>query len=180
MAKLKILTVPNPLLRQKSKPVGKTDSQIRQLADQMREFIKKGESGGRLGVGLSAPQIGVLLRIIIVWSAGSRKFLTMINPEIVWASKRTHLGVSGRNNPFEGCLSVPGIWGKVRRFSVIKIRYQTPAGQIVIRKFRGLTGVVVQHETDHLDGILFIDRVLGQKGKLYRYDKTKNRFLWVG
>lgn len=171
--KFKILTVPNPFLRQKSKPVAKIDNRIRQLVAQMREFIRKGESNRKKGVGLSAPQIGQLLRIIMVWSAGSQKFLAMVNPEIIWRSKRTRLGL-------EGCLSVPGIWGKVRRFSVIKIRYQTPAGQIVIRKFRGLTGVVVQHETDHLDGILFIDRVLGQKGKLYRYDKTKNRFLWVG
>lgn len=170
MAKFKILTVPNPLLRQKSKPVVKIDSQTRQLADQMLEFIKKGKSGGRMGVGLSAPQIGQLLRFILVWSAGSGKFLTMINPEIVWTSKRTRPGL-------EGCLSVPGVWGKVRRFSVVKVRYLTPAGSRVIKKFKGLTGVVVQHETDHLDGILFIDRVLAQKGQLYQYDKTKNRFL---
>lgn len=170
--KLKILTVPNPLLRQKSKPVAKIDQQIRQLAAQMLEFIKKGASGGRVGVGLSAPQIGQPVRLILVWSAGSGKFLTMINPEIIWASRRTHLGVAGRQNPFEGCLSVPKIWGKVRRFSVVKVRYQTPTGQPVVRKFKGFTGVVVQHETDHLDGVLFTDRVLEQRGKLYHMAKN--------
>ena len=177
MAKLKILTVPHPLLRQKSWPVAKINGSVSQLANQMLEFIKKGEGGGRVGVGLSAPQIGQLVRLILVWSAGSGKFLTMINPEIIWTSKRTHLGVAGRKNPFEGCLSVPKIWGKVRRFSVVKVRYQTPTGQTVIRKFKGFTGVVVQHETDHLDGILFTDRLLAQKGSLYQYDKTKNRFF---
>lgn len=163
---LKILTIPNPILRKKSKPVKKITPEIKNLVGEMMQFLKKGTEGKATGIGLSAPQIGQLLRIIVIWSKHSRKFLTMINPEIIWKSKRTKLGVPGSKNPYEGCLSVPGVWGKVQRFSVIKIRYQTPANQIVIRRFKGLSGVIVQHEVDHLAGILFIDRIQEQGGQI--------------
>lgn len=171
MAKFKILTVPNPLLRQKSVMVDPKNQAIKRLARELMTFLKNGPEGKSLGVGLSAPQIGKLLRIIIVYSPGSRKFLPMINPEILWQSKRTRLGVIGTKNPYEGCLSVPGIWSKVRRHSIIKVFYQTPNGSLVFRKFRGLTGVIIQHEVDHLNGILFTDRVAEQKGKFFKIEK---------
>lgn len=169
---LKILTVPNPILHQKSKPVRKIDNEIRRLVEEMATFLKdvkevKGPKGKAKGIGLSAPQVSKLLKIILVWSKGSRRFLPMINPQITWKSRRTRLGVPQRKNPYEGCLSVPGVWGKVRRHSVVKINYQTPKGQPVIRKFKGLTGVIVQHEVDHLNGILFIDRIKQQGGKIF-------------
>lgn len=157
---LRILTVPNPILKQKSKPVKKIDREIRRLVEEMVILLKGGKE-----VGLSAPQVGQLLRIIVVWSKASRRFLPMINPEIIWKSRRTRLGLPGRKNP-EGCLSVPGVWGKVRRHSVVKVLYQTPKGQPVVRKFKGLTGVIVQHEIDHLDGILFTQRIAEQGGKI--------------
>ena len=159
---LKILTIPNPILRKKSKPVASITPEIKNLVEEMTLFLKKGAEGKTTGVGLSAPQIGQLLRIIIVWSKASRQFLAMINPKIIWKSRRMKLGMAGKN-PYEGCLSVPGIWGKVRRHSVVKVHYLTPAGAVVIRKFKGLTGVIVQHEIDHLNGILFIDRIAQQK-----------------
>ncbi len=169
----KILTVPNPILRQKSVSVKKIDPEIKNLVARAVQFLKTGAEGKQMGLGLSAPQVGQLLRIIIVWSKSSRRFLPMINPKIIWHSKRSRLGVPESKNPYEGCLSVPNIWGKVRRHSVIKVLYQTPANQRVIRKFRGLTGVVIQHEIDHLEGILFIDRILEQKGRLYKLEKDK-------
>jgi len=162
---LKVLTLPNPILRQKSKPVGKIDTQIKKLVKGMIKTLRP-QPRRLIGVGLAAPQVGKSLRIIVVWSRRSRKFLPMINPKIVWRSKRTHLGVPEGQSPYEGCLSVPGIWGKVRRYSVIKVRYQNLAGTEVIRKFRGFTGVVIQHEIDHLNGILFIDRIKEQKGEI--------------
>lgn len=173
MAIQKILTVPNPILRQKSKPVGKIDKKIKNLVAQMVQFLKTGAKGKRIGVGLSAPQVSQLLRIIVVWSKSSRRFLPIINPELLWQSKRTRLGVPESKNPYEGCLSVPDVWGKVRRHSVIKILYKTPTGQPVIRKFKGPAGVIIQHELDHLNGILFIDRILAQKGKLYKLGRKK-------
>lgn len=168
-----IITVPNPLLRQKSKevnpPVG-GDKKIFDLIKQLEETATKKE--GVKGVGLSAVQIGTLKRIFIAWSEKSHKFLTFINPKIVWQSKRLILGTP-RANKLEGCLSVPGIWGLVKRHQVIKMRYQTPNGQIVTRKFRGFLGVICQHEYDHLEGILFTDRILEQKGKLYEIKKDE-------
>lgn len=171
---INIITVPDPLLRKKSKevnsPVG-GDNKVFALIKQLEEMATKKE--GVKGVGLSAVQIGILKRIFIAYSDKSHKFLTFINPKIVWQSKRMITGVAGSNNKLEGCLSVPGIWGIVKRHQVIKLRYQTSNGQIVTRKFRGFLGVICQHEYDHLEGILFTDRVLEQKNKLFELKKDE-------
>lgn len=171
MAVQKIITLPNPILRQKSKPVQKIDKRVHQIIQNLHETLSDEQSPK--GVGLAAPQIGNLVRICLVYSKSSRKLLTLINPEIIWQSKRISKGVPDSKNPYEGCLSVPGIWGAVERHKQIKVRYLTPNNQTVIRKFSGLTGVVAQHEIDHLNGILFIDRILKQHGKLYRTEKNK-------
>lgn len=169
---LKIVTVPNPLLRQRAKKV-KINQETLALIEEMNKFIlgQEGKSSVR-GIGLAAPQVGESKRVFLAYSLPSKKFLIFINPEIVWKSRRMLLGFPSKNK-FEGCLSVPGIWGLVKRHQVIKIRYQTPSGQTVIRKFKGSLGAICQHEYDHLEGILFTDRVLEQKGKLYRLEKDK-------
>lgn len=168
----KVLTVPDPFLRQKAKKVV-INSETLGLIREMEKFIRTNEEKkGLRGVGLAAPQIGESKRIFLAYSQKSRKFLIFINPEIVWKSKRTILGIPMANK-FEGCLSVPGIWGLVRRHQVIKIRYQTPSGQISTRKFKGFLGVICQHEYDHLDGILFTDRIMEQKGKLFELKKDR-------
>jgi len=169
---LEILTFPNPLLRQKAKEVAPTNPEIQKLAWQMKEFLAHGNKSKSLGVGLSAPQIGQAKRIIVVYSKDSRQYLTMLNPQILWCSKRTRLGIPSKN-PYEGCLSLPGLWGKVRRHSVVKVLYQTIQGVKVIRNFRGFTGIIIQHEIDHLEGILFIDRIREQKGQLYKLEKDR-------
>jgi len=168
---LKIITIPNPILRQKAKKVAKIGPSTKQLIEEMVDFLKTDQpKKGPKGVGLAAPQIGLSIRIVVIWSKPSHQFLPMINPEIIWCSKRTSLNVAKSKNPYEGCLSVPGVWGQVRRHSVIKLAYQTPKGQKVIRKFKGLTGVIIQHEVDHLKGILFIDRIIKQKGKIIKQE----------
>lgn len=172
MAIQKILTVPNPLLRQKSKPVKKIDKKVRRIIQNLHETLSSRGQNPK-GVGLAAPQIGKQVRICLVYSKSSHKLLTLINPEIIWKSKRMTISVPGSKNPYEGCLSVPGYWGQVKRHKQVKVRYLTPQNQVVTRKFSGFTGVVAQHEIDHLDGILFIDRVLVQKGKLYKIEKNK-------
>lgn len=175
MAVQKILTLPNPILRQQARPITAINQKVLGVLENLKETLITAENPK--GVGLAAPQIGQSLRIILVWSSGSRRFLTMINPQIIWHSRRTRLGLPESKKSlqaYEGCLSVPGVWGKVRRFSVIKVRWQTPTRKMVIRRFRGFTGVVVQHEIDHLDGILFIDHILQQKGKIYRVEKDKD------
>lgn len=180
MRMLEILTLPNPLLRQKSKTVVAIDEKVLRLLKEMAVFLKNESTDKNQprGIGLAAPQVGYSMRIILIWSSESRKILPMINPQIIWKSKRTKLGIPGSKKSlpagrqaFEGCLSVPGVWGKVRRHSVIKVCYQTPNNQLVIRRFRKLTGVVIQHEIDHLDGILFVDRIIQQKGKIFEQPK---------
>ncbi len=167
---LKVITVPNPLLRQKSKKVGKIDKKIPKLIKDLEKTATKKE--GLRGVGLSAVQVGIPKRVFIAYSEKSRKFLAFVNPEIVWQSKRMLLGIP-RPNKLEGCLSVPGIWGLVKRHQAIKVRYLTPAGKNMVRKFSGFMGIIVQHEFDHIQGILFVDRVLKQKGKLYELKKDQ-------
>ena len=162
---LKIFTLPNPILRQKAKPVGKINSEVKKLVGEMIKTLRPAPRK-LTGVGLAAPQVGKSLRIIVVWSRHSRKFLPMINPKIIWRSKRTRLGIPESKNPYEGCLSVPGVWGKVRRHSTVKVRYQNLAGTEIVRKFRGFTSFVLQHEIDHLEGILFVDRIKEQKGEI--------------
>lgn len=173
MAKLKIVTIPNPILKERAKKVEKIDNEIQQLVKDMINYLKTGPEGKRVGVGLAAPQIGRSLRIIVIWSKRSRQILPMINPEIIWESKRTKLGVQESRNPLEGCLSVPEFWGLVRRFTKIKVKYTTPKNQTITRRFSGFTSVVVQHEIDHLNGILFVDRIKEQKGKLYKVAKDE-------
>lgn len=170
---LKIVTVPNKILTTPSKPVKKITPKLKKLIQEMIKLLSKGERGKPLGVGLSAPQVGHLLRVFIAYSKKSRRYLTFINPKILWRSKRKVLGVPDSKNQFEGCLSIPGVWGKVRRHKKIKLFYQTLKGTPVIRKFSGFLGVVIQHEYDHLEGTLFVQRVLEQNGKLYKIEKDE-------
>jgi len=170
---LKIITVPNKILTIPSKPVAKIDRQVKKLAKEMVKFLSKGDKGKPLGVGLSACQVNQPLRLFIAYSQKSRRYLTFINPKILWFSKRKILGVPERKNPYEGCLSLPGVWGKVWRHQKIKVSYTTLKGIQVIRKFAGFLGTVIQHEYDHLNGILFVQRVLEQNGQLFKIKKDK-------
>jgi len=167
----RILALPEPILRQKAKPVAEIDGETKKFADELVLFLQKGNKGRPWGVGLSAPQVGQSLRVIAIYSPKSRRYLALVNPELIWRSKRTTLGLGGDKHFLEGCLSVPGFWGKVRRSSIIKVGYQTPAGVKMVRRFRGFTAPVIQHEIDHLDGILFIDRLQEQNGRLFRLVK---------
>lgn len=161
----KIITVPDPRLRTKSKAIV-FDKKTVQVIKELRETLVTKE--GTKGVGLSAVQIGVLQRVFVAFSNKSKKMLVFINPEILWYSKRETKGAPESRNKYEGCLSVPGIWGMVKRSCAIKIKYQTETGRALVRRFSGLTAIVIQHEYDHLNGILFVDRALEQKSKLYQ------------
>ena len=167
----KIITVPNPLLGKKSEPlvVGKEGQE---LVKQLKESLIQNE--GVKGVGLSAIQIGIAKSAFLAYSSKSKKFITFINPEIVWYSKRLTRGIPESQNKYEGCLSVPGIWAIIRRSSVIKIKYQTEKGTYQVRKFTGFTATVIQHEYDHTRGILFTQRALEQKSPLYELKKDEN------
>jgi peptide deformylase len=171
MAIQKILTVPEPLLRQKSRPVTKIDKKILEVIQDLKDTLAAQENPR--GVGISAPQIGELWRICLIFSKKSKRLLILINPEIIWKSKKIVYAVPESKNPLEGCLSVPGYWGSVKRHKRVKVRYLSPNNQIVVRRFSGFTSTIFQHEYDHLEGILFIDRILEQGEKIYKQEKDK-------
>jgi peptide deformylase len=144
---LPILVNPNPILHQISEPVEPAEilhPKFQKLIDEMMETMKD------KGVGLAAPQVGVSKRMIIVQTkTGPEVF---INPKIFSTSFL-------KTNSEEGCLSVPGVWGIVKRFRKVKIKALNRKGEKVMLKASGLESVIFQHEIDHLNGILFIDKI---------------------
>jgi peptide deformylase len=150
MAVLDILTVPHPLLKQVSTPVERVDDDLRRLMDDMLETMYAAP-----GIGLAAVQVGVPKQVIVMDLARQgeppepRYF---VNPEILWASEETA--------PYEeGCLSVPEIYDEVDRPARVKLRYLDYHGKDVTEDAEGLFAVCIQHEMDHLKGVLFIDHL---------------------
>lgn len=142
----KILTIGNPILRKKSNPVKKVDKYIEKLVEELKKTLIKSEIPA---VGLSAPQIGELLRVIVYRE--NDKIYSLINPKIV--KKKSKIKFE------EGCLSIPGVYGEVERSNTILIQALNLSGKTIEIVKEGLPAVIVQHEIDHLDGILFIDRI---------------------
>ena len=150
MAIRPILTVPNPVLKQVSKPAQGVDDALRALMDDMLETMYDAP-----GIGLAAIQIGEPVRMIVMDLAregeepAPRYF---VNPEILWASEETA--------PYEeGCLSVPEIFDQVERPAKVRLRYLDYRGETVEEEAEGLYAVCIQHEMDHLNGVLFIDHL---------------------
>jgi peptide deformylase len=150
MAIREILTVPHPVLKEVSQPVETVDDDLRALMADMLETMYDAP-----GIGLAAVQIGVPKRVIVMDLAREgeepqpRYF---VNPEIVWRSEETA--------PYEeGCLSVPEVFDEVERSARVKLRYLNQAGEAVEEDAEGLFAVCIQHEMDHLEGVLFIDHL---------------------
>ena len=150
MAIREILVVPDPVLKLVSQPVETVDDDLRALMDDMLETMYDAP-----GIGLAAIQIGVPKRVIVMDIAGpddpkAPRFF--VNPEIVWASEDTA--------PYEeGCLSVPDIYDEVERPARVKLKYLNYQGEEVVEDAEGLFAVCIQHEMDHLEGVLFIDHL---------------------
>lgn len=151
MAILPILTLPHPILRRKAVPVAAVDARVRKLAADMLETMYDAP-----GVGLAAPQIGVSERLIVCDCAVEEDAeptpFAMVNPEIVWSSEETKLHE-------EGCLSIPDMKDEVERPASVRVRYTDLDGQVREIAADGLLAVCLQHEIDHLDGVLFIDHL---------------------
>lgn len=145
MAYLHIIIEPNPLLRMISKPVFFIDNKVMSLIDNMFFTLKKMD-----GIGLAANQVSVLKRIIIINFLNKK--LVLINPKIVWRS-------CSKVNSQEGCLSVPEVYGTVSRFSKILVNYINIYGNILDIRADGVLSFCIQHEIDHINGILFFDRL---------------------
>ncbi len=169
MALREILVVPHPILRQKSKKVAKVTPAVQKLLDELTETMRKAP-----GVGLAAPQIGVLQRVIVVevkkdeehpdWQYG---FYPVVNPEIIRLSSETEEGS-------EGCLSIPGYVGDVERAAAVEVKGWDRHGKSIKVKARGFLARVFQHEIDHLDGVLYLDR-LKSPDKLHRVESQEEQ-----
>ncbi|MBI4495258.1 MAG: peptide deformylase [Chloroflexi bacterium] len=144
MAIRPILVVGNPVLRQKAKRVPRIDRSIEELVDDMVETMRDAP-----GVGLAAPQIGVSLRIAVI--EVDHKVTVLINPEII--------KLKGECEPEEGCLSVPGYWGCAKRAESVVVKARDLGGRDFRVQGEGLFGQALQHEIDHLNGILYIDHI---------------------
>ncbi|MDQ7819826.1 MAG: peptide deformylase [Armatimonadota bacterium] len=145
---MKIVTVDSPqgaVLRRRARPVGRVTEQVRALMDEM--FLTMRAAGG---IGLAAPQVGVGLRVIV--AEVDRRRVALADPVIVRAE--------GQEVGTEGCLSIPGVVAEVPRAARVTVRGKNRRGRGVTVTAEGLLSRVLQHEIDHLDGILFLDRVV--------------------
>ena len=148
MAVLPILTLPDPVLRKKAKPIERVDAELRQLMDDMLATMYDAP-----GIGLAAPQVGVLRRLIVMDPAkdeAPKSPLVMVNPEILDRSEemRTHE---------EGCLSIPDFTAEIERPARTRVSYIDREGKKREAELEGIWSTLVQHEIDHLNGVLFID-----------------------
>ncbi|HSD34984.1 MAG TPA: peptide deformylase [Alphaproteobacteria bacterium] len=154
MSLLPILTAPDPRLKLQAKPVERVDEGVRRLMDDMLETMYAAP-----GIGLAAPQVGVAKRVIVIDLAKDgepRARLRLANPEILW--------VSDEDAVFEeGCLSVPEHYAEVARPAAARIRYLDYENEIREIEAAGLLATCLQHEIDHLDGVLFIDHLTALK-----------------
>lgn len=144
------------ILRERMTEVAKPTPEIRQLVKRMKKIMEKAD-----GIGLAANQIGLPLRLFV--AKVDKKFYAVLNPEIAKTSTE-------KNVEEEGCLSVPGFWGPVERARRVTLRGLDPYGRKIEIKTKGLLARVFQHEVDHLNGILFIDKAK----KIYKYVEKDN------
>jgi peptide deformylase len=161
MAVREIKLVPDPILRQKAKKVTKVTPAVQKLIDDMTETMRDAN-----GVGLAAPQVGILQRILVVEVKRDEQhpdiqegFYQLVNPEITGVSKELE---EGR----EGCLSIPGYVGDLERHVAVEVKALDRHGKPVKIRAYGYLARVLQHEVDHLEGILYLDR-LKSPDKLY-------------
>jgi peptide deformylase len=164
MARLEVRLLGDPVLREKAQPVDKVTAEMRRLIADMFDTMY-----GEEGVGLAAPQVGVSERIIVVDPHDDEtEPFALLNPEILEASKETE-----KNE--EGCLSIPGVRDIVERSSRVRVKGMTPEGDTREIDAEGLLSRILQHEIDHLDGVLFFDRVSPLKRKLLiaKWQKVK-------
>jgi peptide deformylase len=153
MAVLQIRTLPAPVLRQKAKRVTKIDNSIQKLIDDMIDTLRAEPNRA----GLAAPQVGVLLRIAVI-ELPEQELITLINPEIIKKE--------GERIVQEGCLSVPGYFGEIKRAITVKVKAKDRYGKEFRLKAQGLLAQALEQEIEHLDGILYIDH-LENSGKLF-------------
>lgn len=157
-----IVLMGDPVLRAEAEPVAEIDDEVRALVRDMFETMYHAD-----GIGLAAPQIGISRRVIVVdlhrgedaEGEGQSERVALINPEVTWSSDDSY-------KQSEGCLSMPGLEEVVRRPAEVRIEGLGPDGEEIVIEAEDLFGRALQHEIDHLDGVLFLDRVSPLKRKM--------------
>ena len=152
-----IIKYPDPILRKKCQEVREVTMEIKKLVEEMILALEK-----KQGVGLSAPQVGVLKRVIVIET--EKGPIGLINPKIIKKSREKEIME-------EGCLSFPGLWLKIKRAKEVEVEALDKEGKGIRMEAEGLIAKILQHEIDHLDGILFIDK-LSFWQKLWRLLKS--------
>ncbi|PIE75095.1 MAG: peptide deformylase [Deltaproteobacteria bacterium] len=164
MSVLEIVRYPDPILRQNAEKIEEINDDIKKLSEDMADTMYEDK-----GVGLAANQVGILKKIIVIDPAPDpekRNFLTLINPVIVEAEGQ-------QISREEGCLSLPGIRSDVKRYTRVKVEAFNLDGEPVVLEDEGLVSIILQHEIDHLNGKVFIDRISSLKRKIYHKKLVK-------
>ncbi len=180
---MQILTTPHPFLKHKAKPLGAWDKKTAKEVAQMAEILK--HTVNPKGVGLAATQVGLDKRLFILLDEEKQTTKVFVNPEVISTSQKMLSSVYKKKKDrwFEGCLSIPKIWGFVDRPYQITVVFDTlvPSTKIgeggtataggevlttVTEEFSDVSSAYIQHEIDHLNGILFTDRIIEQKGQI--------------
>ncbi|MGI6550334.1 MAG: peptide deformylase [Syntrophomonadales bacterium] len=143
MAVYKVVLMGDPVLREKAKPVREINDSVLRLLDNLRDTMYEYD-----GVGLAAPQIGISKRVIVI--DNGEQYYELINPEIIRSQ--------GQEKAIEGCLSIPNLNGKVKRAARVVVKGLNRQGEEQLIEASGLLARALQHEIDHLEGILFVDR----------------------
>ncbi len=172
---LKIIQAPNPVLSQVAVEISGNPPKLDP------KFLKEMETAldnasDPKGVGLAAPQVEKPLSLFIAKPTEKSKLQVFINPKIISLENKPKPKTKGKrkkDKKLEGCLSLQDIWGEVKRFDIVTLEYFDEKGVKHTKKLSGFMSIIVQHEVDHLLGILFPKRVLEQKGKLYKSSKNE-------
>jgi peptide deformylase len=143
----KILRYGDPALRSKARPVERFDGALQASAERLTELL-----GDALGAGLAATQLGVMQRVFVYRGEPDAPIEVLVNPTLEWTGEERIVGE-------EGCLSIPGVWVEVERAAEVRMRGFDPRGRERTVEAEGMEARVLQHELDHLDGVLMLDRV---------------------
>lgn len=173
---LTILNAPHKVLTTIAKPVDKIDQDVMDLVHKMEKTLIAQKDPE--GVGLAAPQVGISLRLFIMRLKKGDPVEVVINPTYAHTppshtKKKSTEGKKNEQPKMEGCLSVSRIWAPLKRQPVVTIEYTTLDGTRKTETFRGLKSTIVQHELDHLDGVLFTQRCIEQNVQLYEEIRGK-------
>jgi len=173
---MKIITIPHPTLRQKATAIDEVTPELTKFIDELEQTLRRARNPK--GIALAAPQVDKLWRMFATQQDGEMR--TLINPRIIERSSEQSFGPDKKKPYLEGCLSMPGLYGPVPRWQTIVVRYEQITGNELVSQtetFDDFAARVVQHEIDHLDGILFTDYSLTYDLPIYQEDAEADELV---